>query len=378
MVNTKLLCDYPFTHFEVNNPNGDVMMCCNHPLVLGNVNEQSIEEIWNGKKYQEVRQKFLEGKIFDICSPECPVLQEWKDYEKLDWYKKLSKDSSVFKNALLNDNEIEQRKIILTSKPRWIRFSTSYRCNLKCYHCFQAQDRMKKDILPNTFFSDLKDNYLDTLQVIFFYGGEPFIEKQNIELLKFIANKNYLLKNFIVSNGTILNETLKNILYKLNYGLISLSVDSISKELYEELRYPAKWEAVYKNIIFFANLINNKNGIMHLGITINKLNQSELAAYIEFANKLNAVPFFQLAHNTFNSKIYQKKYEIYSKSDFINLNKILVQLKKNIEFSNLKLTLRNINSLIKFSDKIINEKIITNRLKKFIKSKSSIIMGFFR
>ncbi len=41
----KLLCDYPFTHFEVNNPNGDVTFCCNHNMVLGNVNNNSVEEI---------------------------------------------------------------------------------------------------------------------------------------------------------------------------------------------------------------------------------------------------------------------------------------------------------------------------------------------
>ena len=36
----KKVCYNPWTHFEVNNPNGDVTMCCVNPIVLGNVNEQ--------------------------------------------------------------------------------------------------------------------------------------------------------------------------------------------------------------------------------------------------------------------------------------------------------------------------------------------------
>ena len=53
----KFVCKHPWSHFEVNNPNGDVTMCCNNNTVLGNVNKNSIEEIWNGKGFLESRER---------------------------------------------------------------------------------------------------------------------------------------------------------------------------------------------------------------------------------------------------------------------------------------------------------------------------------
>ena len=36
----RLPCAYPFTHFEVNHPNGEVTFCCNRRLAMGNVNDR--------------------------------------------------------------------------------------------------------------------------------------------------------------------------------------------------------------------------------------------------------------------------------------------------------------------------------------------------
>jgi MoaA/NifB/PqqE/SkfB family radical SAM enzyme len=70
----KKICYNPWTHFEVNNPNGDVTMCCDVPTVLGNVNEQSIEEIWNGEKYQKLRRMMFEQGAEKMCGPDCLLI----------------------------------------------------------------------------------------------------------------------------------------------------------------------------------------------------------------------------------------------------------------------------------------------------------------
>ena len=53
----KFICKHPWSHFEVNNPNGDVTMCCNNDTVLGNVNGASIADIWNGSKFKAMRKR---------------------------------------------------------------------------------------------------------------------------------------------------------------------------------------------------------------------------------------------------------------------------------------------------------------------------------
>ena len=376
----KLICDYPFTHFEINNPDGDVTFCCNHNMVMGNINDNTIEEIWNSDKYQEVRKKFLDGKIFDICYKSCPVLNGWKDYEKLDWYKNLPEDSEPYKNAVLNEKEIFDGKTVLKSQPRWIRFATSYRCNLKCYHCFQDITKQKTDKLPESFFNEIKENYLMVLQIIFFYGGEPLIEKKNIEILKYISMNNFLVKIFLVTNGTVLNDELKDIFRKINLGMVSVSIDSIKPELYEELRYPADFENVEKNLKFFSEIADSKKFEFHLGGTINKKNYLEISQYIDYSLKLKAIPLFQLAGNSLRNKTFRREYEIFYPDDFIQLkgrlNNVYEEIKKNPVVS--RYTLLNIKNLIDLCSLKIEENKRLNRLQRFINRKKRIYWNIIR
>lgn len=51
-------------------PNGNVYPCCrgtDDNLKMGNVFEQSFEEIWNGPEYQRLRGEFLEGNLREGC-----------------------------------------------------------------------------------------------------------------------------------------------------------------------------------------------------------------------------------------------------------------------------------------------------------------------
>jgi radical SAM protein with 4Fe4S-binding SPASM domain len=53
--------------------NGDVLLCCmdwRRRIVLGNANEQSLREIWQGEKYEHYRRFHEEGRFaeLDLCN----------------------------------------------------------------------------------------------------------------------------------------------------------------------------------------------------------------------------------------------------------------------------------------------------------------------
>ena len=51
-------------------PNGNVYPCCrgwDEHLLMGNIFEQSFDEIWNGAEYQKLRQEFLSGELRTGC-----------------------------------------------------------------------------------------------------------------------------------------------------------------------------------------------------------------------------------------------------------------------------------------------------------------------
>ena len=65
-------CQYPFTQFNVT-ANGKVSHCCadlRFVLPMGNVKNESIEEIWHGRKFNQIRNKLLESKRDELpmCS----------------------------------------------------------------------------------------------------------------------------------------------------------------------------------------------------------------------------------------------------------------------------------------------------------------------
>jgi len=68
-------CEFPWTSMSVM-AEGDVVPCCNdynNEMKLGNVKEQSIQEIWEGDKYKQLREWHLKGnfpkghKCFERC-----------------------------------------------------------------------------------------------------------------------------------------------------------------------------------------------------------------------------------------------------------------------------------------------------------------------
>ena len=67
-------CSMASHHLKIS-PDGTVFPCCRAPkqLMMGNVNEESIEEIWNGENYRALRRQMFSGNYPEPCA-NCDVL----------------------------------------------------------------------------------------------------------------------------------------------------------------------------------------------------------------------------------------------------------------------------------------------------------------
>jgi radical SAM protein with 4Fe4S-binding SPASM domain len=57
--------------------NGDVVPCCydyDAKMVLGNMGEQSLSEIWNGDKIQSIRKEFVANRVTNPLCRHCEKL----------------------------------------------------------------------------------------------------------------------------------------------------------------------------------------------------------------------------------------------------------------------------------------------------------------
>ncbi|HEX3019929.1 MAG TPA: radical SAM/SPASM domain-containing protein [Chitinispirillaceae bacterium] len=63
ILHKQIVCPDPFSKLSVNS-NGTVSVCCvdwSHGIITGNVCNNSIEEIWSGEKYREIRRLHISG-----------------------------------------------------------------------------------------------------------------------------------------------------------------------------------------------------------------------------------------------------------------------------------------------------------------------------
>src|SRR5262249_52204688 len=76
-------CNMAAYYFKAS-PNGDVFPCCRAPseLKMGNINKQSVEEIWNGPRYREFRRNMFAGHYAESCK-DCYVLVGNPHYQKM-------------------------------------------------------------------------------------------------------------------------------------------------------------------------------------------------------------------------------------------------------------------------------------------------------
>ncbi len=305
----KFVCKHPWTHFEVNNPNGDVTMCCNNDMVMGNVNEGSIEEIWNGEKFQDARRRMRDDGALSMCPHTCPVLQGGKKYENIDWLDKLSEDGEPRKNAVLNDEEYDRGDTALESTPRWLRFTYSYACNLDCYHCYQREDAKIRAKLPDSFMAELEE-FAERSQVVFPFGGEPFFFSPVVAFLE-NYNTNLETRFMFITNATLLTDRIYEILDRLTISAFAISLDAATEVSFDILRVRgrnATWQQAMDNLERLSELKKRKGFDLTLSMTVNSVNCAEIEPFVDLALEYDCEPLLLLVSNPFQTVDFQASY----------------------------------------------------------------------
>lgn len=316
----KFVCNYPWTHFEVNNPNGDVTMCCDNNTVLGNVNDGNMEEVWNGRGYRKMRRRMRREGAHAFCPLTCPVLNGRKAFQNLDWYKDLDPRGAAYKNACINERELAEGAATLQSLPRWMRFTYSYHCNLDCYHCYQRQEATQNTTLSTSFLEEIK-THADLFQVIFPFGGEPFLYKPVIDMLENLETDPGC-RFFFVTNATLITERIITALRRRNLGLIAVSLDGATEKTFNALRVrerKADWNQVLVNLQRLSELKKEKGFQFTISMTVNTRNCNEIEAFVELGLTYDAEPLLMLVSNPYETHAFQKHYLSFAREQFSSI-----------------------------------------------------------
>ena len=85
----RMACSVPWK-FAMILGNGDVAACCIPGLVMGNLHENTMEEIWNGPNYQELRATVNSDKPKPTCAA-CPMQRRTDDADSYLIYSALKR-----------------------------------------------------------------------------------------------------------------------------------------------------------------------------------------------------------------------------------------------------------------------------------------------
>lgn len=198
--NSKHFCMMPWVHFHITQL-GTVTPCCKtnweESGSFGNINIQSVEEIWNGQAIRQFRSNLLHDRKDKRC-------QRCYQDEEVGLYSL---------RQVTNDNYLNKiERLTATQKDGYlpkpyqplywdIRFSNL--CNFKCRICghwasskwFSDAKALNQEVSNQALtysyhdFSDFMkelEKYVPDMEEIYFAGGEPLIMDEHLVILKLL------------------------------------------------------------------------------------------------------------------------------------------------------------------------------------------------
>ena len=371
MANKKGFCVAPFRNAEFFH-SGEVWQC-----VSGGWNEKerrwvnawittgpsgnvlkgdNFKEIWNGETAQKLRRS-MHDRTLEFCDPnECGFLNRWNK-EDIDesvydnGYFPIYNDDTFHK--LWNAKEInpfgeKKWKEIIDNKltdlpygPECVIFSHDRSCNLKCPSCrtdfiqTKGEERSKSEFIQDQILSYALD---DANELYITASGDAFGGSFWRDLLKSLTLEKYPNAHslHIHTNGNGWTRKMWDYLdnlKKLPRITAEISIDSCSKEVYEEIRLGGNWKRLTNNLHFIFTDIPNLD-FVRLTFVTQDTNYHEMVGYAEMADyyqKLNGmrteVNYIHINNwGTYTPDVFKKK--AIASPNHPDHNKFLEELKK--------------------------------------------------
>ena len=134
----------------------------------------------------------------------------------------------------------------------YLRLAVTDRCNLRCHYCMPAEgiDFVKNDKLLTIEELKLLSKVMvgQGIDKIRITGGEPFVRKDLMVLLRYMAGLPGLNELSITTNATLIGPYIDE-LKALGITNINLSLDAINRETFEKITRRDQYDVVYGNLM---------------------------------------------------------------------------------------------------------------------------------
>src|SRR5262245_949125 len=308
----RLFCSKPFTWFEVSRftREGEVFTCCPSWLdtPIGNLDEQSVADVWNSQAAQDIRRSILDG-TFDYCNADrCPHLQTLTEPVQ-----RVSDVTDPVMQQIIRD-----RIVALPFGPRAVNCSHDRSCNLSCPSC-------RTELIIETDRRDqisriqrrINDEALRDAELLYITGsGDPFGSPFFRHWLRTMrrADMPKLQTLHLHTNGLLWTPGMWESIPAEIRGLVryaDISIDAATEGTYAINRRGGRWDVLMENLRFISSL--RRNGPLTwlgIGFVVQENNFREMPAFVELGRRfdVDAIPFSQLVNwETYSPGEYQRR-----------------------------------------------------------------------
>ena len=280
-------CMHPFTGLATRS-DGAVMACCrSHPV--GNIQEQTLEEIWNNDTMKRIRMQVLNDERPKECSP-CFALED-QGVESLRQRHTAGVIPEARVNLYPDALDALQDDYSMPFEIPTMEIKLNNLCNLKCRMChpmdstswndydtveefyikegnYMVEEIRKLNLMKKPYLDKFDDNpnwwnsfekLLPYFRRVEFAGGEPLMDPQHYRILDMLAPYGDQIELKYATNGTTTGikggRTIHDYWPKFKSIALNVSIDGIG-DSYEYIRGNGKFEDIEANIKIFKTFPN--------------------------------------------------------------------------------------------------------------------------
>jgi len=220
---------------------------------------------------------------------------------------------------------IHLTKLAFSKKPVEIIFPVTFMCNSRCKMCSRWKiDTSKEELTTQQIkkiFKQLKDFGVLIINIT---GGEPLLRKDIFKILDICESLG--LKVVFTTNGIALNEEkIKKLIKYKNLELI-ISLDTLNKKTYKQLRGVDAFDKVIKNIKLVKKI--NPDYPLRIHAVFSKINVNDFDDLVNFS-KQNKLRLSAMPYN------YEMRYEKKDNSIMYQNSELIPIFKKLSEMTHL-------------------------------------------
>ena len=164
--------------------------------------------------------------------------------------------------------------------PISISFEPTTSCNLRCPECpsglrafTRPTGKLKKDFFRQT----IDDIYKDILYLIFYFQGEPYLNKDFLEMVKYASAKG--MYTATSTNAHYLTDEAARKTVESGLDRLIISIDGTTQEVYKQYRIGGNINKVIegaKNIVKWKRKLNSKTPFVFFQFLVVKPNEHQV------------------------------------------------------------------------------------------------------